>query len=217
MNPFYSTFNYSNIDNDLTAAAYYLSVDRLDEAEKFATKSARNNIENYKGKEMLGEVYYNRAVNSANTEERNKWLNAAGAVYQQSANEKNNYAQTYLGLGAVYFQQKSFQLALENFEHAIALDKNNLSAYNFAAECCKYFINKNVGASAYLQKAISFYRKADKLNPDNPTIILNLGFLYFRNNDCDNTKKYLGKVSEFAGFTEEQRKSAKDCLRKCNP
>ena len=106
-------------------------------------------------------------------------------------------------------------MALENFEHAIALDKNNLNAYNFAAECCKYFVNQNSNAPEYLQKAISFYHKADRLNPDNPAITLNLGFLYFRNNDCDNTKKYLSKVSDFPGLTEEQRKSAKDCLLKC--
>jgi len=215
LNPLYSSFDYKTIDNDLQAASYLLTLDRPDEAEQYALKSSGNNIENYKGKEMLGEVYYNRAVSATDAETKNKYLNAAGAAYQQALYEKDDYTQTYLGLGAVYFQQKNFQMALQNFEHAITLDKNNLNAYNFAAECCKYFVNQNSSAQDYLQKAILFYRKADKLNPDNPTILLNLGFLYFRNNDCDNTKKYLSKVSEFPGFPEEQRKNAKECLRKC--
>ena len=160
-------------------------------------------------------MYYNRAINASNADTKNKYLNAASSVYQQALYEKDDYPQTYLGLGAVYFQQKNFQLALENFEHAIALDKTNLSAYNFAAECCKYFVNSNEDAELNLHKAISFYHKADKLNPDNPTILLNIGFLYFRNNDFYNAKKYLSKVAEFPGFTEDQRKSAKECLSKC--
>ncbi len=216
LNPFYSYFDYSTVDNDLLAAGYSLNVGQIEKAEMFAQKSSTNNIENYKGKEMLGEVYYNKAIHSVSAETKNQWLTNAGNAYQESLNENDDYPQTHLGLGAVYFQQQNYALASESFEKTISLDKNNLNAYNFAAECCKYFLNlNNSDSKKYLEKAISFYRKADKLNPDNPTIILNLGFLCFRNNDCHNTKKYLSKVSNFQGFTEAQRRSAKECLLKC--
>lgn len=215
-NPFYSSFDYSTTDNDLQAAAYALNVGRIDEAETFAQKSSTNNIENYKGKEMLGEVYYNKALQAQDPQVKNPLLIYAGSYYQQTINEKEDFAQAHLGLGAVYFQQQNYMAALESFENCIRYDKNNLNAYNFAAECCKYFINlNNVESMEYLKRAIAFYRKADKLNPDNPSITLNLGFLYFRNNDCENATKHLSKVSDFQGFTEEQRKSAKECLSKC--
>jgi len=215
LNPFYALFNYATVDNDLQAAAYFSTVGKFDLAEAFAKKSAQNNIENYKGAEILGEVYYKRALFATNPEEKNKWLNAAGNAYVQSLTENDSYAQTHLGIGAVYFLQKNIPVALQSFERAIELDENNLSACNFAAECCKHFINQNQDVETYVKKAITFYRKADKLNPDNPTIILNLGFLYFRSGDCSNTKKYLSKVADFSGLSEEQRISAKDCLLKC--
>jgi tetratricopeptide (TPR) repeat protein len=237
LNPFYAVFDYDKFDNNLQAASYYLSVGHTVTAAQYATKSAQGSTESYKGMEMLGEIKYQDALQIR--EDNEEWevaettngvvdtiiktteqlvsehLAEARDYYQQAINASPKYAQAYLGLGAVYFQQKNFQMAIENFEHAIDLDKSNLTAYNFAAECCKYFINQNVDADAYTQRAISFYHKADKLNPNNPTIILNLGFLYFRKGDCNNTKKYLGKVSEFSGFTEEQRRSVKECLRKC--
>ncbi|MES2621430.1 MAG: tetratricopeptide repeat protein [Bacteroidota bacterium] len=216
LNPLYSSFDYSSTDNDLLAAGYAINVGRLQEAEVFAQKSSVNNIENYKGKEIMGEVFYNKALQAKDLETKKQMLVYAGSYYQQSLNEQDDYAQTYLGLGAVYFQQQNYLLALANFEKCIEHDKNNLNAYNFAAECCMYFINLNNAESGeYIKRAINLYRKADKLNPDNPTITLNLGFLYFRNNDCNNATEHLSKVSEFQGFTEQQRKNAQDCIRKC--
>lgn len=216
LNPLYSSFDYSSTDNDLLAAGYAINLGRLQEAEAFAQKSSVNNIENYKGKEILGEVFYNKALRAKDLETKKQMLVYAGSYYQQSLNERDDYAQTYLGLGAVYFQQQNYLLALANFEKCIDHDKNNLNAYNFAAECCMYFINlNNAESEEYLKRAITLYRKADKLNPDNPTITLNLGFLYFRNNDCDKATKHLSKVSDFQGFTEQQRKNAQECLRKC--
>lgn len=215
-NPLYEPYNYSRTNYDYIAASFYSSAGNLPLAEEYALKAAANTTENYKGTEILGEVYYNRAVQATTADEKNRWLNMAGNAYQQSINANDDFAPAYLGIGAVYFQQRNYTMALSSFEKAIALDKTNLNAYVFAAECCKYYIHLNISESkAYSEKAISFYKKADRLNPDNPGIMLNLGFLYFRVNDCKNAIAYLSKVADFEGLSTNERQQAKECLRKC--
>jgi tetratricopeptide (TPR) repeat protein len=215
-NPWYEPYEYNQMNYDYIAASYYSSTGNLKEAERYALKAASNKPENYKGTEVLGEVYYNKALQALAPEEKNDWLNKAGNAYQQSINSNSEFAPAHLGIGAVYFQQQNYTMALVSFEKAIALDNTNLNAYIFAAECCKYYINlNNAESKAYTDKAIGLYKNADRLNPDNPNIMLNLGFLYFRVNDCKNSTAYLLKVAGFEGLNENERKQAKDCLKKC--
>lgn len=215
-NPLYEPYEYNEMNYDYIAASYYSNTGNLKEAEQYALKAAASKTENYKATEILGEVYYNKALQATTAEERTQWLNNAGNAYQQSINTNVGFAPAHLGIGAVYFQQQNYTMALASFEKAIALDNANLNAHVFAAECCKYYINlNNAESKAYTDKAIALYKKADRLNPDNPNIMLNLGFLYFRINDCRNATAYLSKVADFEGLNESERKQAKDCLQKC--
>jgi tetratricopeptide (TPR) repeat protein len=215
-NPWYEPYDYNQMNYDYIAASYYSNTGNLKEAEQYALKAASNKTENYKGTEVLGEVYYNKALQAFTPEEKNDWLNKAGNAYQQSINSNSDFAPAQLGIGAVYFQQQNYTMALASFEKAIALDNTNLNAHVFAAECCKYYINlNNAESKIYTDKAIGLYKKADRLNPDNPNIMLNLGFLYFRINDCKNATAFLSKVADFDGLNEGEKKQAKDCLQKC--
>jgi tetratricopeptide (TPR) repeat protein len=198
------------------AAGYANTIEKPELAEKYALQSSVAGIENYKGLEMLGEVYYKKATQQQNPELKNQWLEKAQNTYLQSIRENDSYSPAYLGLGAVYFQQKNVGVALENFEKAISLDKNNLNAYLFAAGCCNYFINQNSSESTmYTTRALSFYGKADKLNPDNPQIMLNLGFLNYRAGECKKAVSYLSKIATFSGLSEQQRQQAQQCIRQC--
>jgi tetratricopeptide (TPR) repeat protein len=215
-NPFYKPFDYAKVDNDLLAATYFLSAGQLDEAEKYARKSATNNIENFRSLKMLGDISYRRIRSNPNPGERGRMLGEALNYFQQSINLKNDYADGYLGEGAVLFEQRNMQRALECFEQCILLDKDNLDAYLSAGSCCNYFVNANgPEADEYARKAIAFYRKANYLNPDNPTIMLNLGFLYARLNDCDKVVKYLSKIADFPGLSDGQREQVRQCLMHC--
>lgn len=215
LNPFYSSFNYNTMSTTIPASSYFLSVGNLSVAEKLARQSAGRGNESYKASEILGEIYYQRALTSSNANDKEEWLSKAESSYRYSLNENENFSSAYLGLGAVFYQRQNMIKALEQFELAIAADNNNLNAYNFAAECCKFFINQNSNPEIYLPKAIKFYLHSNRLNSDNPNILLNLGLLYFRSGDCNHAKKYLQRVVGYAGLNESENKTAQDCLRKC--
>lgn len=215
-NPLYKPYNYAETNYDYLAASYYSTIGETAKAEANAQKAATGKTEAYKGKEMLGEIYYNKALATTNADEKAQLLYNAASYYQQSINEEPTFSPAHLGLGAVYFQQQNYQMALANFENAIKADKTNLNAYIFAAECCKYYINfNNAESKTYIERAIAYYKKADALNPDNPNIMLNMGFLYFRINDCKNATGYLSKVVNYEGLNPTEKQQAKDCLQKC--
>lgn len=214
-NPFYSPFNYSVVNYDVLAASYFLSVNDLERAESYATRGLKSDSDKHESLNTIAELNYRKALNTGEGQQRSDLLMKAGSFYQQSLNEKENAAAFY-GLGAVYYQQKNFNAAIEHFDQAIDDDPQHLNALLFAAECAKYFVNLNNAESVdYLDRTIRYYARADRLNPDNPNIQLNLGFLYFRKNDCKRATHYLQKVVGFDGLLPEQRNQAKDCLIKC--
>jgi tetratricopeptide (TPR) repeat protein len=136
-------------------------------------------------------------------------------MYKQALSEKNDFAEAWLGLGAVYFKKGNIDEARQAFEKCITIDSKNLNACLFAAACCDYYINRNQDAEANAMYAIKLYEKANRLNPDNPEITLHLGFLYFRIGDCSKCVKYLKQVVGYPGLTTAQQQQVSDCLAKC--
>lgn len=217
LNPFYSAFDYAGVDYNLIAAGFSVSVNRLEEAEQFALRSAANSKEEYKTKEMLGEIFYHKALVSPDENSRNQFLATAQNYFQQSLNLKDNFPDTYLGLGVVLFEQKNYHAALEALEKCLAYDKTNRNACVIAGQCCSFFVNQNSNESPeYLDRAISYFVKADKLQSGTPFVLFNLGVLYFRKSDCAQATPILKQVSEMPGVSEEQRTTAKNCLQKCS-
>lgn len=215
-NPFYTWTNKAKVNTNFEAASFANVVGQPNAAEQFALKAIAENQDKYKGQQLLGEVYYNKALRATNADEKLQWLFQAQSLYQQSLLAQPDYAVAHLGLGAVYFQQENYKLALSQFDEAIKYDSKNLNAHLFAAECAKFFINqKGANSADDVKLAIGYYEKANRLNPNNPTIMMNLGVLYFKINDCEKSKKYLLPIYGFAGFQPAEQKNIATCLSQC--
>ncbi len=213
LNPLYAG-GTPGVNKDYIAAGYYISVGRLNIAEAYATKAGNMDIEKNKAIEIQGEIAYNQALRAPDSL-KYALLNKAEAYYRNSMALDNSFAPVYLGLGAVLFQKQNMEAALESFDKALQLDSKNLNAALFAAECCKYFINRHTDTEGYTRRAIDYYSKADRLNPNNPSITLNLGFLYFNINDCSSSTRYLKNVVEYEGLSPQERQQARGCIQKC--
>ena len=143
-------------------------------------------------------------------------MDSAKYYLQMSVKENAEYAPTYMDLGAIAFREQRFKDALKNFEKAAQLEKNNLNAYLYAAEALTTMANQGGSQQKKnLQEAISFYKKADRLNPNNPIIMSNLGFVYYRLNDCEHAVFYLEQVKDFEGLSQKEKDYAKECLSRC--
>ncbi|MFI5221461.1 MAG: tetratricopeptide repeat protein, partial [Bacteroidia bacterium] len=110
-----------------------------------------------------------------------------------------------------------YKEAIKDFEKACSLEKNNLNGHLYAGETYSTLANQTNGKkqTELLESSLSHFKKADKINPNNPVIMSNLGFLYFRLKDCDKAVFYLELVKDFDGLSETEREQAKACIKNC--
>ena len=215
-NPFYHTFDYNEIDNNLLAASFYSMLGESEIVKKYTLQSAQISKEKYQANELLAQYYYNIATNDTSTARQTMMMDSAKYYLQMSLKENAEYAPTYMDLGAIAFREQRFKDALKNFEKAAQLEKNNLNANLYAAEALTTMANQGGSQQKKnLQEAISFYKKADRLNPNNPIIMSNMGFVYYRLNDCEHAVFYLEQVKDFEGLSQKEKDYAKECLSRC--
>ncbi|MCS6935482.1 MAG: hypothetical protein NZM35_10095 [Chitinophagales bacterium] len=191
-------------DADVVKAAYYLMVGDVEKAALHGTKvlAAGNRGVGY---QLLGEICYNT-----------RDYQRADSFYRLSLQADARNASAWLGLGAVLFQNQHYIAALEAFDNAIRYDAQPLQANLFAAECCKMLMpSYGADATVYLEKAIRYYRAADRLNPQNPVIMLQLGLLYAKNRQCGQAVRLLQKIRAFEGFSQQERMSIQQALTAC--
>lgn len=202
LNPFYQP--QKSEDNNAVISSYYLTVGDYDKATKYALHALTADASD-QAYQLLGEINY----------QKQQYLQA-DSFYRIALQLNGKNAAAWLGLGATYFQQQNYKQALQSFEQAMTYDKQSLNARLFAAECCKYYINlNNAESSAYLNQAIEHYIAANRLNPDNPSILMNTGLLYYKKNDCSKATKYLVPIKDFEGLSTAERKTIAEVLARC--
>ena len=118
-------------------------------------------------------------------------LLVAGCVNQQQQEKEGenlkSHARAHTDLGAVYYQQKQFEIALEEFNTAIKIDPNFASAYNGLG-----LVNAELGND---DVADINFRKSIQLEPSNSEAHKNYGnFLCGKNRIDESITEFLAAV-----------------------
>ncbi len=118
-------------------------------------------------------------------------LFSAGCANQQQQEKDNentkSRARAHTDLGAVYFQQKQLEIALEEFNSAVKIDPSFASAYNGLG-----LVNAELGKD---DVAEANFRKSIQLEPSNSEAHNNYGsFLCARNRVDESIPEFLAAV-----------------------
>lgn len=214
-NPLYQSFNYSKVDNDILAATFFSMLGNNELVKFYALSSLKNASEKYLANNLLGQIYFSKSINDT-TPNNAVLMDSAKYFLKESLKENSKYAQVYMDLGAIAFREQRYKEAIKNFDKAISLDKENLNACLYAAEATTSMANQGGSQqNKNIETAINYYKKADRLNPNNPIIMSNLGFLYFRIKDCDKAVFYLDLTKDFDGLSPQEKQQAKECIKSC--
>ena len=214
-NPFYQPFDYSKVDNDLLAATFFSMVGNNELLKNYAFQSVKNANEKYQAKDLLGQYYFNKS-NTDTSANSLVLLDSAKYFLNESVKENTNYAPVYMDLGSIAFREKRYKEAVKNFDKAASLEHNNLNAFLYAAEATTAMANQGGSSQKKnLETAIDYYKKADRINPNNPIIMSNLGFLFYRMKDCDKAVFYLDQTKDFEGLSPQERQQARECIKNC--
>ncbi len=112
---------------------------------------------------------------------------ASQAQQEKDLENVKNRARAHTDLGAIYFQQKQYEIALDEFTQASKIDPNFATAYNGLG-----LVNAAIGRDA--QADVSF-KKAVQLEPNNSESQNNYGsFLCARNRIDESIPHFLAAV-----------------------
>jgi tetratricopeptide (TPR) repeat protein len=214
-NPFYKPYDYSANNEDQYAAMYYMSSGDSETAKKYLQQSLKKGVDLHTSYSLFGQLFINRFFSDTSAG-RAILLDSAQYYFKKSLKTEPKQSDAYFGVGQVCFEQQLYKEAVKNFEKAVEFNPQFMDGHLYLAQCYKMLANQNKSnEQQYLKLSIQSYKEADRMNPNNPVIFANLGFLYFRAGDCDNAVPYLEKVEGFPGLSEQERQSVKNCLGKC--
>jgi tetratricopeptide (TPR) repeat protein len=212
-NPWYRAQNLDGMDEVLSAGEYYDDAGNSRLAALYAQQSVARGIDAYKGLELLGQIAY-RAYTADTSITREQKADSATAYFNKAYKLNPEYVPVLIDLGVKAFNEQQYKGAITYLKKACTINPGNLKAQRNLAEVYKTVaITKS--DKKMLDLAIDHFNNADHINPHNPDIMMNLGFLYFRAGDCNNAVQFLEQVVDYPGITELQRSRARECILKC--
>jgi serine/threonine-protein kinase len=162
----------------------YESIDNINEALKYFSKSiaADNNYAlAYAG---LAETYYRKFENEKNIEYAD-----SATKYCYTALELNaELAESHITLGMIHGIKGLYREAVSDFENALEIDPANYVAYR---ELANIYSKMDIPELAELT-----YKRAIKLNPEYWVNYNYLGIYYYRNGEYEKAKNQFKKVIE---------------------
>ncbi|BDS14468.1 tetratricopeptide repeat protein [Aureispira anguillae] len=216
-NPLYSPTDYTETDENAIAGSYYLSLKQTNLAFNRAKASIQSGVEPWKGHELLGNIYNNSAFNVATTDSlRQSYIQQASYQYSQAINAKPDYISAIVGKATLSMQQQNFRTAIHLFNQALVIDPNYAQAIQYLGMCYKILANQNGQDPINTQQWLNYSLRLDRLNPNNPYILLDIGIAYCSLGNCSKAVEYLKNIMEVPGLPPEEFKTAARCMKKCS-
>jgi len=121
-------------------------------------------------------------------------FNLAIAHYKLAIRYGAENSDIYNNLGLSYFVKKNFDKAITMWQKSIEID-NNIDAYNNLA-----WGYNTIGET---DKAVEVYLKAKSINPNHPSLSLNLGTIYYRLNEVEKAITELEKYLKLSSNSDK--------------
>lgn len=216
-NPLYVPTDYSETDEDAIAGSYYLSLEQTNLAFERAKASIRAGVEPWKGYELLGNIYNNAAFKGTSVDSlRQSYIQQAAYQYGQAIDAKPDYISAIIGKATLSMQQQDFTTAIYLLNQALEIDPNHAPAIQYLGLCYKILANQNGQDRVNTQKWLDYSLQLNRLNPNNPSVLLDIGIAYCYLGNCPKSVEYLKDIMSVPGLPPEEFKTATRCVKKCS-
>jgi tetratricopeptide (TPR) repeat protein len=186
-------------------AGYFLEMQDIQNAVPFIQQAGANKTDGLWG------TYY---LNKSGQDTTFVLLDSAEMYFRRAIKQPDADASSFFGLGAVLHTKGQYRSALTPFNECLEREPQNLNAHLYLADCYEKLAAFGKAKENY-EMEISHLRKAYRLNPENPFIETDLGFIYYKLNDCEKALPYLHRIKEFKGLSQEDRDLAKQYIQRC--
>ncbi len=135
---------------------------------------------------------------------QNQEYDEAKGYYEKILLERGDNAQAHFGLGASSYQQGDIEVAKEGFQESLKTSDNNLRSKAF------YNLGNTFYKNNKTNEALSFYRKALELNPNDKDALFNYEYLKYQKKppekDKDNQEQKDQEQKDQEQKDQEQKK-----------
>ena len=139
---------------------------------------------------------------------QNQEYDEAKGYYEKILLERGDNAQAHFGLGASSYQQGDIEVAKEGFQESLKTSDNNLRSKAF------YNLGNTFYKNNKTNEALSFYRKALELNPNDKDALFNYEYLKYQKKppekDKDNQEQKDQEQKDQEQKEEEQKEEQKE-------
>lgn len=182
------------------AGIAHLNLGNLDESKKNLEKLIKSDqlsiVQLIQVNMLLGLIYTDESE-----------LMQAEYYYKEALKINSKSSMCYSALGYIYYLNKRFDSAIQNFKTAIELDQNNASAHNNLG-----FTYADIGIN--LNIAIRETQLAVQLNPESAAYHDSLGWALCANNQYNEGIKELEKALKLAPENSVIKQHLNEALRK---
>ena len=216
-NPLYTPTDYSETDEDAIAGSYYLSLQQTNLAFERAKVSIQAGVEPWKGYELLGNIYNNAAFKGTNVDSlRQSYIQQATYQYSQAIQAKPGYISAIVGKATLSMQQQDFTTTIHLLNQALDINPNYPPAIQYLGLCYKILANQNGQDRVNTQKWLDYSLQLNRLEPNNPAILLDIGIAYCSLGNCQKSVEYLKDIMSVPGLPPEEFKTATRCVKQCS-
>lgn len=216
VNPFYQPETYADLDYNLIRGSFYQSIGELEMAMQYAEQSAKAGKEPWLGYEMVGNIYNTWAFAPGFPDSlRGDYINRAFRAYDAALAGNAQRVPALIGKALLWMQQRDFVKPIGFLKKALDIDAVNFDAHQYLAMCYKMQINSGQSSKFNIEQWIHYTEQMDRINPNNPTILLDLGLAYCQKNDCKTATAYFDRIKGVPGLPTEEVKTMERCREKC--
>ena len=130
---------------------------------------------------------------------QNQEYEEAKDYYETIILERGDNAQAHFGLGASSFQQGNMEVAKQGFQESLKSSDSDLRSKAF------YNLGNTFYKNNKTEEALSFYRKALELNPNDKEAIFNYEYLKYQKKPPEEDNKQQEKKEEEQEKKEEEQ------------
>lgn len=161
---------------------------------------------------ISGSYYLEQALQD--TAGRQEALDSARHYFNLAVNINPANAESHFNYGLYYLNTGNYKKGAMSFAQSAELNHDFLNGHLYAAECYKMLVESGKTAE-YLDPLIHHLKLADKMMPNNPNVIWNLGMAYYRKKNCAKAVPLLEQSLFFNELSEEDKLIAKQSIANC--
>lgn len=169
-------------------------VDVLEEKLKYAIEKEPDNPSLYS---TLGNVYdklYQESYKEGNVEEADKYFEASKDYYEQAIEIKPDYTDAIYSVGALYYNKA-----------ALVTEEMNALASDYSKAGTEKYNVKKQEVEELFSEALPYFKKVEKLDPNDRNTLIALKEIFARNNDFDTSNEFKMRLEKIeAGETIEK-------------